>query len=426
MIRSQRTRKPSMKALALKVKSPPELRTQERSTITDARVQKPPRSYLKETTAAKRYSEPSSRSNLTRAKRKTEGREWTSQKLVEDLSTCTPERVSRNEREAANKAKRKAEGRECPGEKLVEDLSTPERVSRNETKAAKRAKRKAEGRLCPNHKLVEDLSTPERVSRNETKAAKRAKRKTEGREWTSEKLVEDLSTPERVSRNETKAAKRANRKTEGRECPSEKLVEDLSTPERDMRYKTGAIPGCGVNRYVFVGTESSNHSTFPLELCFHQGPSILELHADDKPLMAFGTNTEICRGIFQERYADVERSLPTAMTIPTTMTRIMEPLKEALMGCTPMNSNSGVGLWEWHDIVSDVTFANLFSKKKDGMEVDKTIVRNVLRSLAEHVRSIGVEAEIQGYTLWETVVSFVSAQECFIDPTSGKLVKPHI
>ena len=76
--------------------------------------------------------------------------------------------------------------------------------------------------------------------------------------------------------------------------------------------------------------------------------------------------------------------------------------------------------------MSDVSFANLFSKNNDGMEVDKKIVRNVLRNLAEHVRSIGVEAKIQGYTLWEPVVSFISAQECFIDPTSGKLVKPHI
>ena len=127
-----------------------------------------------------------------------------------------------------------------------------------------------------------------------------------------------------------------------------------SLHHRDMRYKTEAIPGCGVNRYVlmFVGTEPSKHSTFPLELCFHQGPSILELHADDKPLMASNTNTEICRERFQvishnwtmchrmesqsvivswqEHYADVERSLPIAMTIPTTMTRIMEPLKKGI------------------------------------------------------------------------------------------------
>ena len=92
----------------------------------------------------------------------------------------------------------------------------------------------------------------------------------------------------------------------------------------------------------------------------------------------------------------------------------------AFMGCTPGKLTAGLGLWKRQDIVSDVSFANSFSEKKDGREVDKAVVRNVLRGLAEHVRSTGVETGMQGYTLWETVASFLSAQKSVIDPTSGK------
>ena len=100
----------------------------------------------------------------------------------------------------------------------------------------------------------------------------------------------------------------------------------------------------------------------------------------------------------------------------------------AFMGCTPGKLTTGLGMWKQHAVVSDVGFANVFSEEKDGREVDKRVVSHVLHhdGLAEYIRSIGVEAEIQGYTLWETVASFLSTQKCFSDPTSGKLVKPHI
>ena len=97
----------------------------------------------------------------------------------------------------------------------------------------------------------------------------------------------------------------------------------------------------------------------------------------------------------------------------------------AFMGCTPVHSKAGLGLWKRQDVVSDVGFANLFSEKEDGRAVlvDLSVVKHdiVLRGLIEHVRSVGVEAEIHS-----TVASFIPTQKSFMDPVSGKLTRPHI
>ena len=113
----------------------------------------------------------------------------------------------------------------------------------------------------------------------------------------------------RASKNENGVnglANRAKRKTEGRLSSSEqptyyqpfwngqRCAPFHSDKDEDIRI----IPGCGVARNVFVGTEPSHHSTFPLELQFHQGASVQELDVDDEPFMA-ATNTEVCREHFQ-------------------------------------------------------------------------------------------------------------------------------
>ena len=70
--------------------------------------------------------------------------------------------------------------------------------------------------------------------------------------------------------------------------------------EKEREKAILSIPGCGVVKDVFAGTEPSHQSTFPLELQFHQGASVQELEVDDKPLMAvISTNTEVCRELFQ-------------------------------------------------------------------------------------------------------------------------------